>query len=102
MKKYFEKINFLFNSNKIITSFLFSCFIVGISLVFLPFRFEENDDVIMLLLASGNYTGNFESNLIFINPIYGGLVAFLYKSIKGIEWYTFLFIVTNQYFLIYK
>ena len=93
MKKYFKKNSILFNSNKIITSFLFSCFIVVIGLVLLPFRFEENDDVVMLLLASGNYTGNFESNLVFINPIYGGLVTFLYKSIKGVEWYTLLFLL---------
>ena len=63
-----------------------------VGVMFLPFRFEENDDVVMLLLASGNYTGSYESNLIFINPIYGSMVAMLYSFFKGVEWYTLLFV----------
>ena len=47
-------------------------------LLFLPIRFEENDDIVMLLLASGNYTGELESTLIFIHPIYGVFLNILY------------------------
>ena len=79
--------------HKLLVAVLYSFILIGIAVLFLPFRFEENDDVVMLLLASGNYTGEFESNLIFINPIYGALVSFLYKFIKGIEWYTLLFLL---------
>jgi len=50
--------------HKLLVAVLYSFILIGIAVLFLPFRFEENDDVVMLLLASGNYTGEFESNLI--------------------------------------
>jgi hypothetical protein len=58
---------------------------------FLPIRFEENDDVVMLLLASGSITGTPEFFLVFINSIYGFLVSSLYKILPFVEWYTLLF-----------
>ncbi len=82
-----------FKEQKILISFLYSSLLIALAILFLPIRFEENDDVVMLLLASGNYTGNFESNLIFINPIYGAVVSSLYRFSKGIEWYTLLFLL---------
>jgi hypothetical protein len=81
-----------FKKYKLLSAFLYCCIIIGIALLFLPIRFEENDDVVMLLLASGNYTGNFESNLVFINPIYGAIVSSLYSISKELEWYTVLFV----------
>jgi hypothetical protein len=81
-----------FKQHKLLSAFLYSFIIIGIAILFLPIRFEENDDVVMLLLASGNYTGNFESNLVFINPIYGAIVSSLYFISKEIEWYTVLFV----------
>ena len=85
----------LFKEHKLLIAFLYSCLLIGLAIFFLPIRFEENDDVVMLLLASGNYTGNFESKLVFINPIYGFIVSGLYRNIKGVEWYTFLFIALH-------
>ena len=82
-----------FKGHKILIAFLYSILLMGLAILFLPIRFEENDDVVMLLLASGNYTGNFESNLIFINPIYGAVVSSLYHLSKEIEWYTLLFLL---------
>ena len=89
----FDNLLIYLRKHKLLVAISYSLMLIGIAVLFLPFRFEENDDVVMLLLASGNYTGNFESNLVFINPIYGGLVTFLYKSIKGVEWYTLLFLL---------
>lgn len=57
----------------------------------LPIQFEDNDDVIMLLLASGEYTGTPQPNLVFINYIYGYFLIFLYNFNLGIEWYTVVF-----------
>ena len=84
-----------FSSKNIFISVLFSFSLIFTVIFFLPIRFEENDDVVMLLLSSGNYTGNFESKLVFINPIYGFIVSGLYRLIKGVEWYTFLFIALH-------
>jgi hypothetical protein len=60
---------------------------------FLPLKYEENDDIIMLLFASGVYSGVSDAHLVFINYIYGlGLVG-LYKWWPSIEWYTYLFLL---------
>ena len=61
----------------------------------LPIRFEENDDITMLLFASGKYTGTPESHLVFINYIYGLFVSFLYSLTGKIEWYTILFAIIH-------
>lgn len=79
-------------ANKLLFSLLYSLVLVIVTLFFIPIRFEENDDVVMLLLASGNYTGQFESNLIFINPLYGKIVSFFYCISSDFEWYTLLFV----------
>lgn len=61
--------------------------------IMLPIRYEENDDALMLLFASGGYTGKPEVHLVFINFIYGYLTQFLYSNFSNIEWYTILFIL---------
>lgn len=61
----------------------------------LPIRFEENDDVMMLLFASGAYTGFPEAHLVYINYLYGLLLVGLYTLLPGIEWYTVLFCVIH-------
>ena len=61
--------------------------------IFLPISFEDNDDVLMLLFASGRYTGSPEAHLVFINYLYGLLVSSLYSITTHVEWYTLLFSV---------
>lgn len=51
-------------------------------------RFETNDDAWMLLLASGQYTGQPESNLVFIGIPIGLFISSLYGHFPGLEWYT--------------
>lgn len=62
---------------------------------FLPIRFETNDDIIMLLFASGKYTGTPESHLVFINFIYGFFLSVLYNLTTKIEWYTLIFVIIH-------
>jgi hypothetical protein len=57
----------------------------------LPSRFEENDDVTMLLFSSGKYSGTPEAHLVFINYVYGLVLKFLYSWNDQIEWYSVLF-----------
>lgn len=86
-------VQILKNNNNFLKVILYSTvFFVGV-LVLLPIRFEENDDIVMLLLASGRYTGTLESNLIFIHPIYGAVLNKLYSITYKIEWYTLLFVL---------
>lgn len=95
MKEYCSNLFHSIKKYKTLIAIIYSVLLIGLALLFLPIRFEENDDVVMLLLASGNYTGHFESNLVFINPIYGFIVSGLYRLINGVEWYTFLFIALH-------
>ena len=57
----------------------------------LPIKFEDNDDIVMLLFASGQYTGTPEFRLVFINSIFGYLIKLLYTITTKIEWYSVLF-----------
>ena len=57
----------------------------------LPIQFEENDDITMLLLASGKYSGTPEAHLMYINYLYGLFLFLWYKSFPAIEWYSIWF-----------
>ncbi len=75
---------------------LFVNIVVFSALAFvLPIRFETNDDIGMLAIASGNYLSGPDAHLVFINYIYGLLVSSLYKLYGGIEWYTLLFAIIH-------
>ena len=63
-----------------------------LAVCFLPIAFETNDDAMMMLLASGQYTGTPEAFLVFINVIYGYIVSKLYFILPGFAWYTLLFL----------
>ena len=54
-------------------------------------RFETNDDVVMLMISSGAYSGTPDYHLVFINVIYGLLLKALYTIFPNMEWYTILF-----------
>lgn len=97
-------IDFLKNKKYI---FLFTSFLISFSFFYFllynfPIRFQENDDIVMLLLANSYYTGFFESNLIFIHPFYGHILNFLYSNSNAYEWYTLLFLIFHfiSFFLI--
>lgn len=61
----------------------------------LPLGFEENDDVIMCMIANGSYSGTPDFHLVFINVLYGWLLMGLYSITKAIEWYTLSFAVLH-------
>lgn len=57
----------------------------------LSIRFETNDDVVMLMISSGAYSGAPDYHLVFINVIYGIMLKALYTILPSMEWYTILF-----------
>ena len=57
----------------------------------LPLQFEENDDIMMAMIANGAYSGTPDCHLVYINVIYGAVLAFLYGLTKAVEWYTLTF-----------
>jgi hypothetical protein len=61
----------------------------------LPIHFETNDDTIMCLIASGYFSGIPDAHLVFINYLYGFVLAFFYKNFHGIEWYTLFFCILH-------
>lgn len=63
--------------------------------VFLPMGFEENDDVMMAMIANGTYSGAPDCHLVYINVIYGFVLAALYRLTTAIEWYTLSFAVLH-------
>lgn len=61
----------------------------------LPIHYEENDDVTMCMIANGVFSGNPDGHLVFINAIYGWMLAGLYMLSKAVEWYTLSFCVLH-------
>lgn len=57
----------------------------------LPLGFEENDDVMMAMIANGTYSGSPDFHLVYINVLYGFVLALLYQITTAIEWYTLAF-----------
>jgi len=91
----FNKIRQHIVEHKFLSLLFANCLFFIIAACLLPIRFEENDDVIMLLFASGKYTGTPEAHLVFINYIYGHVLKFLYSESPEIEWYSVLFALIN-------
>ena len=63
--------------------------------VLLPLGFEENDDVMMCMIANGTYSGMPDFHLVYINVLYGFVLAGLYSLTKTVEWYTLSFAVLH-------
>lgn len=61
----------------------------------LPIRFEENDDVMMCMIANGLYSGSPDAHLVYINALYGQVLAWLYTWTRAVEWYTLSFAVLH-------
>ena len=57
----------------------------------LPMGFEENDDVMMAMIANGTYSGVPDFHLVYINVLYGWVLTLLYSLTTAIEWYTLAF-----------
>lgn len=63
--------------------------------IFLPLSFEENDDIMMAMIANGSYSGVPDYHLVYINVIYGWFLTLLYGWTTAIEWYTLAFAVLH-------
>lgn len=87
-------INTLLKSSRSL-SFLFTTLLFFLIYFSLNIRFEENDDVLMALISSGQYSGTPDYHLVFINIIYGKFLNFLYLLFPKFEWYTILQVVYN-------
>lgn len=61
----------------------------------LPVHFEENDDVVMCMIANGVYSGTPDGHLVFVNALYGWMLAGLYRLTKAVEWYTLSFCILH-------
>ena len=57
-----------------------------------PIRYDDNDDITSAWILSGVYSGTPDCHVLFMNAIYGQLVAGLYCLFSNVEWYTILFI----------
>lgn len=62
---------------------LFVCILIW----FLPWRFQVNDDQIMMWLVSGAYTGTPETYAVYIHPILSWCFATLYSAFPISPWY---------------
>lgn len=79
-------------------SYISTCILCNLLMFTLPLwmniYFDAHDDALMLLFASGAYTGHPETHLIYNHIFYGNFLAQLYTWTNQIEWYTLI-----QYFI---
>ena len=68
-----------------------------IMIAFLPWRFQVNDDELMMWLVSGAYTGMPENYAVFIHPILSFSLAKLYFFFPQIPWYPFLWFTLGYF-----
>ena len=66
----------------------------AIQIVLVGSKFGTNDDVGMSQIASGGFTGKPSEHLIFINPLLGFLLKWLYIIFPPIPWYSLLIILS--------
>ena len=64
---------------------------------FLPWRFQVNDDVIMMWLVSGAYTGDFENYVVFIHPALSWALSQLYVAWYNVSWYSLVWFLCVYY-----
>lgn len=74
-------------SNSFISFWSFLGLGAMITIWFLPWRFQTNDDELMMWLVSGAYTGTPESYAVFIHPLLSLAFSKLYTIAPGIQWY---------------
>jgi hypothetical protein len=79
--------------------YLINFIFISLSVYLLPISFETNDDAMMMLLASGQYTGKPEVFLVFINVIYGYLLSAFYQLLPSFSWYTIFFLALHYFSL---
>ena len=61
---------------------------LGLGIIwFFPWRFQTNDDVMMMWLVSGAYTGEPEPYAVFIHPWISWVLSRLYSLSPEINWY---------------
>ena len=60
-----------------------------------PIHYEENDDVVMCMIANGVFSGSPDGHLVFINALYGWVIAGMYLMTRAVEWYTLAFCVLH-------
>ena len=61
----------------------------------LPMHYEENDDIVMCMIANGGLSGTPDGHLVFINALYGWIIAGLYRLTKIVEWYSLAFCILH-------
>ena len=63
--------------------------------IVLPMQYEENDDVMMCMIANGTYSGSPDYHLVYINVLYGHFLTWLYGLTTAVEWYTLIFVTLH-------
>lgn len=78
--------------SKIILSFAWVALIITLSFFAFEWQYEEMDDVLMMMAASGFYTGIPDLHLVYISPLWGLMLQKLYQINDLIDWYSLSFI----------
>ena len=76
---------------------LFNAAVFALMAWLLPMHYEDNDDVYMCMIANGGLSGTPDGHLVYINALYGWIIAGLYRVTRIIEWYSLAFCVLHVF-----
>lgn len=89
---------FLFIKFLVLNIFVFFCIYIAF-----PVIFAENDDVIMMMISSGNFSVKPDHHLVFIHIYLGYFISFLETLSSQINWYSlFLSVLLIVSFSLYN
>lgn len=80
-------------SIRLLVSFLLHVVLFALLTAVLPARYEEIDDILMMMAGSGFYSGNPDSHWLYIHPLWSMMVTFLYELSTNFDWYSLSFLL---------
>lgn len=73
----------------------FTSFLFVWSYWLIPYHFHINDDIGIILISNGGYSGEASHNLVFMSSLLGRAFVALYQVFPDINWYSFVLFACN-------
>ena len=79
----------------VVVAIAINAVLFSLTFLLVTLMYETNDDVVMMMYASGLLGGQPSEYLVFINILIGKLLALLYWHAPGVNWYTVFFLASH-------
>jgi len=87
-----SKVSYTSEKRRYSIAAVFVALIMSLTYLFVPIRFGTVDDVTMMYIVSGNFTGSPSPYLFWSNILFGYLLSGLYTLLPAVPWYGIVYI----------